>query len=112
MGLSLNFDGDALAARVPLLGRFRDDLHDTIAFLSDIAACLWAEGVPADDAQSLQARDNIKQMFDQYIMPAYRELADALGFQGEKLGLVKQIGDHTEHANGEVATSWSSGHKA
>jgi hypothetical protein len=112
MTTPLSFDGDALANRVPLLGQFRDDLHDTIVPLSEIAACRWADGVPGDDDQSLQARANIKQMFEKYIMPAYQELGDAMGFQGEKLGLVRQIGENTENSNGEVAGGWGGGHKA
>jgi hypothetical protein len=106
------FNGDAVRLHVPLLEQFKVDLLGTVGPLGEVAACHWADGVPDGDTQSLQARDYVKQMFDQYIMPAYGQLGEAIGVQGDKLGLVGQIGDHTESSNAEVASGWDGDHKA
>ncbi len=105
----IEFAGDDLARRVPLLGQFRTDLKRTVDPLLDVAACHWADGVPGDDDVTLQAKAAISGMLDQYVLPVYALLADAVGFQGEKLHIVRQIGDNTEAGNSEAAGGWGGG---
>lgn len=104
--LRIEFSGDDLAGRVPLLGQFRDDLKETVDPLLDIAACRWAEGVPGDDATTLQARAAVQEMLHKYVLPAYEALGESVGFQGEKLDLVRHIGENTEAGNSEAAGGW------
>jgi len=105
----IEFSGDELARRVPLLGQFRDDLTGTLTPLMDIAACHWADGADSDDEQTVQARSAVRGVVGAYILPAYAELGGAVGVQGDKLDLVRKIGDNIEDGNGEVAGNWGAG---
>lgn len=105
----IEFAGDDIARRVPLLAQFRSEMKRTVDPLLDIAACHWADGVPGDDDVTLQARAAIGGMLAQYILPVYGLLADAIGYQGEKLDIVRRIGDNTEAGNSEAAGAWGGG---
>lgn len=103
---NIQFDGEDLARRVPLLGQSQTDLESVAEALVEIAACRWADGVPNDDTTTLQARDAVHGMLAQYVFPAYGQCGAAFGFQGEKLGLFRRIGDNTEDTNTETAGGW------
>lgn len=105
----IEFSGENLAQRVPLLGKFRDDLAETVDPLVDIAACRWAQNVPGDDEVTLQARAAVQDMMIKYVLPAYAQLGGSVGLQGEKLDLVRHVGDNTEAGNSEVAGGWEGG---
>ncbi|WP_432842800.1 hypothetical protein [Dactylosporangium sp. CA-092794] len=105
----IEFSGDDLARRVPLLGQFQDDLTGTVTPLTDIAACRWADGADGDDELTIQARNAVHGVLTQYVLPAYVELGDAVGVQGDKLGIVHRIGENTEAGNGEAAGGWGGG---
>jgi hypothetical protein len=107
--VSIEFSGDDLARRVPLLGQFRDDLAGMIDPLADIVACRWADGVPDKDTTTLQARDAVRGVLAKYVTPAYGELGEAVGLQGDKLDLVRRIGDSTEAGNTDLAGGWGEG---
>lgn len=102
-GENISFDGDDLIRRVPLLGQAQTDLEGVAEALFEIAACRWADGVPDDDKITLQARDSVHGMLTEYVFPSYGQCGGAFGFQGEKLGLFRRIGDNTEDTNTEAA---------
>jgi hypothetical protein len=101
----IEFSGDDLTRRVPLLGQFCDDLIAVVTPLIDISQCQWAEG---DDEMTMQARATIFDLMTKYVLPAYSLLGEAVGMQGDKLGLVRLIGDQTEATNGQSA-GWTGG---
>ncbi|GAB3156683.1 hypothetical protein GCM10027290_54930 [Micromonospora sonneratiae] len=107
----IEFSGDGLARRVPLLGQFQGHLMDTVSLLVDIAACRWADDVPEDDKVTLQAREAVHGMLMKYVLPAYGALGEVVGIQGEKLGIVHRIGENTEASNAEAAGGWGGGHR-
>ncbi|MEV0128433.1 hypothetical protein AB0H83_08200 [Dactylosporangium sp. NPDC050688] len=109
MSGQIQFSGDALAQRVPLLGQFRDDLAGTLRPLMDIAECHWADGCEGDDELALQARGAVREVLGKYVLPSYAELGESVGIEGEKLDLVRKIGDNTEGSNSDVAGGWGSG---
>ncbi|WP_432990143.1 hypothetical protein [Dactylosporangium sp. CA-233914] len=109
MNVRIEFSGDDLARRVPLLGQFRDDLIGTLTPLTDIAACRWADGVDQDDEQTIQARNAVRGVLSQYILPSYVQLGDSVGVQGDKLDLVRKIGDNIESTNGEAVPDMHGG---
>ncbi|NBE80117.1 hypothetical protein [Micromonospora rubida] len=109
MSGSIEFSGDALAQRVPLLGQFRTDLENTLTPLVDIAACRWAAGAPADDEFTMQVREAVRKMMAEYVLPAYVQLGESVGLQGDKLDLVRRIGEQTESGNSEIAGGWGGG---
>ncbi|GAB2922112.1 hypothetical protein GCM10027280_06670 [Micromonospora polyrhachis] len=107
----IEFSGEALARRVPLLGQFQSDLEETVKTLVDIAACRWADDAPGDDKVTLQARKAVRDMLVKYVFPSYTALGGAVGLQGEKLDVVRRIGDNTEASNAEAAGGWGGGHR-
>ncbi|WP_320065632.1 hypothetical protein [Micromonospora sp. RTGN7] len=109
MNGSIEFSGDALAQRVPLLTEFRQHLVDILEPLTDVVACRWADGAPANDEFTMAARENVRKMLVDYVLPAYLQLGESVGVQGEKLDVVRQVGENTEAGNAEVAGGWSGG---
>lgn len=106
----IEFLGDELIRRVPLLAQFREDLIATVAPLLEIAECHWADG--AHDELTVQARGTLKQLLNAYVLPCYEVLGDAVGIdQLEKLEMYGQIGDLTEAVNGASAGAMSGGGK-
>ncbi|WP_416902604.1 hypothetical protein [Micromonospora echinospora] len=108
-GSRVEFNGDALAQRVPLLGQFKDHLISTVDPVRQIAECRWAAGVPADDELSLQARAAVQQVLAGIVLAAYAKLAQAAGFQGEKVDLVRRVGENTEATGAELVPDMSGG---
>lgn len=109
MSGQIEFSGDALAQRVPLLGQFREDLTSTLRPLLDIAECHWADGCDGDDELAHQARGAVREVLGKYVLPSYAELGESVGIEGEKLDVVRKIGENTEGTNSEVAGGWGSG---
>jgi hypothetical protein len=109
MSEPITFSGDDLARRVPLLGQFREDLVSTITPLTDIAACRWANHATSDDEMTTQARGGVHGVLVKYILPSYVSLGGSVGVQGDKLDIVRQVGDSTEGTNNEVAGGWPGG---
>ncbi|MGC4807647.1 hypothetical protein [Micromonospora sp. DT233] len=107
--MTISHDGDQLANQVPLLHAFQGLMIETIDMLMRIAECHWANGAPADDEFTMAARANIRKMFSDYVFPTYLMLGEAVGLQGDKLGLVKKIGENTEGGNTEMAGGWGEG---
>ncbi|SCL13138.1 hypothetical protein [Micromonospora inyonensis] len=108
-GSRIEFNGDALAQQVPLVGQFKDHLIGTVDPVRQIAECRWAAGVPADDELSLQARAAVQQVLAGIVLAAYAKLAHAAGFQGEKLDLVRRVGENTEATGTEMIPDMSGG---
>ncbi|MGW1062319.1 hypothetical protein [Micromonospora rubida] len=106
---SIEFSGDALAQRVPLLADFQGELGRFLGPLADIAMCRWADGAPADDEFTMEARAAVRKMLAEYVFPAYAQLGESVGLQGEKLDMVRRIGENTEASNTEVAGGWGGG---
>jgi hypothetical protein len=106
---NIEFSGDDLAARVPLLGQFRGHLIDTATPLVDISLCRWAGHPDGDDEITLQARNAVHGLLAKYVLPAYGLLGESVGLQGEKLGVVRNIGENTEDINGDAAGGWDGG---
>jgi hypothetical protein len=105
----IEFSGDALAQRVPLLGAFQENLASIFEPLADVGACRWAEGAPKDDELTAQTLAAVRQMMGDYILPAYELLGEAVGLQGDKLDMVRRIGDNTEATTTEIAGGWGGG---
>ncbi|MGC4790552.1 hypothetical protein ACLQ22_22305 [Micromonospora sp. DT178] len=105
----ITFNGDALARQVPLVGQFKDHLIGTVDPVREIAECRWADGVPADDELSLQARAAVMGLLANIVLAAYAKLAEAAGFQGEKLNLYRRVGDNTEATGAELVPDMSGG---
>ncbi|MEU5941632.1 hypothetical protein ABZ807_21150 [Micromonospora sp. NPDC047548] len=98
----IEFSGDDLAQRVPLLAQFQEDLIKTVNPLVDIAACRWADDVPEDDEVTLQARAAVQGMLMKYVFPAFVELGDVTGIQHDKWDFVRRIADNTEAISDEM----------
>jgi hypothetical protein len=108
MSNRIDFSGDDLASRVPLLSEFRDTLMSVIDPLVDVAACRWADGAPPDDDITAQAKKGVSGMITTYLYPGYDVLGDSVGAQGTKMDLVRRIGDNIEDGNTETA-DWGGG---
>jgi hypothetical protein len=106
---NIEFSGDDLAIRVPLLGQFREHLIDTVTPLVDISLCRWAGHPDGDDEITLQASKAVHGLLTEYVLPAYGLLGESVGVQGEKLGVVGAIGQNTEDVNGDAAGGWGGG---
>ncbi|BCL13671.1 hypothetical protein [Micromonospora sagamiensis] len=105
----IEFNGDALAQRVPLLGQFKEHLINTVDPLREIAECRWADGVPGDDELSLQARAAVQKLLAGIVLMAYAKLAEAAGFQDEKVDLYRRVGENTEGTGAELVPDMSGG---
>ena len=107
MSARIDFSGDDLAGRVPMFGEFKDTLMSVIDPLTDVAACRWADGVPADDHVTLQARDGVRGMITEYLYPGYGVLGESVGAQGDKMDKIIHDSDEIEDDT-TTASDWGS----
>ncbi len=100
-------DGDEIAQKVPMLSTFRQMVID---FGNELAEALgqnkFAEG--AKDEVSLYAQSSFQQLMDAF-GKIYGALGEAIGLQGDRLSVLRQIGDDTEGATTEQSSWPSSG---
>jgi hypothetical protein len=100
----IQHDGDAIARRVPQIITFRGEV---VSFGSDLSGTLadnrFAEG--ADDEVSLFAEDTFGQLMDSFGQ-IYGEFGKAIGLQGNRLDVVRQIGDDTDGRATDHASGW------
>ncbi|MEH1016719.1 hypothetical protein V6U90_26920 [Micromonospora sp. CPCC 206060] len=103
----ITFNGDALAQRVELLEDFRDELVRTVKPLNGIVECRWA----GEDEQSQQIRAILQNLLGNIVLGIFDDLANAAGFQGEKVGLNHRIGVNTEEIGNELVPDMSGGQR-
>lgn len=94
----ITFNGDALAQRVELLEEFVKELTGTAMSLEEILLCRWA----GNDEQSQLVRAAVLHLLGDLVLGVFGQLANAAGFQGEKVGITRQIGVNTEATNTEA----------
>ncbi|GAA2217888.1 hypothetical protein ACFY2R_20355 [Micromonospora olivasterospora] len=104
---AISFNGDALAQRVPLLGEFKEELIGTIDPLMSVAECRWA----GEDEQSQAVRAIVMNLLGNQVLGILGLLANASGFQGEKLGLYHRNGVYTEDGSNDMVPDMSGGHR-
>ncbi|MCM3920749.1 hypothetical protein ND748_03535 [Frankia sp. AiPs1] len=98
-------DGDEIAQKVPMLSTFRQQVTDLGGELADtIARNNFAKG--AKDEVSLYAESSFQELMDAF-GKIYGALGEAVGLQGDRLSVVRQIGDTTEGETTEEA-GWES----
>jgi hypothetical protein len=100
----IEHDGDEIVKKVPALFDFNRDLQllgDQLA--SVIGAYPFAEGT--NDPTLQAAQSTFQQLMDVFGQ-IYTALGDAVGLQGGRLNLVRQIGDDTEDGATASAGQW------
>lgn len=98
-------DGDEIAQKVPMLSTFREQVTNLAIELSDtIGRNDFARG--AKDEVSQYAQSSFQQVMDAFGQ-IYGALGQAIGLQGDRLAVVRQIGDATEGETTEQAGGWS-----
>ncbi|KQC35640.1 hypothetical protein UK82_25405 [Frankia sp. ACN1ag] len=102
----IRHDGDEIAQKVPALGAFRQHVTDLGGELADtLGRNKFADG--AKDEVSLYAQETFQQLMDAF-GKIYGALGEAIGLQGDRLSVVRQIGDNTEGETTEQAGNWQS----
>ncbi|ONH62028.1 hypothetical protein CcI49_00905 [Frankia sp. CcI49] len=106
-GENITFDGDELANKVPILAEFRDDV---VAFGKELADGIAQNNFAADaeDEASKLAYAMFRQVM-QAFDKIYGALGTAIGVQGDRLGIVRNIGEATEAGAADTAGNWSGG---
>jgi hypothetical protein len=101
----IRHDGDEIAQKVPLLSTFRQQVTDLGGELADtIARNKFADG--AKDEVSRYAQKSFQQLMEAF-GEIYGALGEAVGLQGDRLSVVRRIGDTTEGESTEHAEGWS-----
>ncbi|TYC19557.1 hypothetical protein FXF52_35970 [Micromonospora sp. MP36] len=103
----ITFNGDALAQRVKLLQEFVKELTGTAMSLEEILQCRWA----GDDEQSQLVRAAVMYLLGDLVLGVFGQLANAAGFQGEKVGIYHQVGDNTEATSTEAVPEIGGGYR-
>ncbi len=102
----IQHDGDAIASRVPALKALQGHYGDFGEWLVSVAGVDFVGD--AKDEATLYA----KATFDK-IMTAFGKiyvgLGQAIGVQGDRLNLVRRIGDETEAGTSQHAGNWPGG---
>jgi hypothetical protein len=107
--VTISHHGDQLGNQVPALHEFRTIMNDDINTLMEIVECRWAKGAPASDEFTMAACATIRKMLIDNVFRTYLQLGEAVGLQGDKLNLVRRIGENTEGGNTELASGWGEG---
>jgi hypothetical protein len=99
-------DGDAIAAKVPALNNFRDQIAEFDQVLSDLATTDFVKG--ARDAQTQNAQSTFTSIMGD-VIEIFQSLGGAIGLQGDRFKVVHDLGTVTEDA-AKSQTDGMSGH--
>ncbi|EFC84681.1 hypothetical protein [Parafrankia sp. EUN1f] len=106
-GEQIQFNGDELAEKVPMLADFREAF---LAFGEELAEGIAQHNFARDahDEVSKLSYAMFKQLM-KYFGKIYDALGEAVGVQGDRLEAVRTIGEATETDATHSAGGWSGG---
>ncbi len=105
----IRHDGDELANKVPALKAYRDEFVTFGTWLGRVAGTDFV-GDAKDDA-TLYAKSTFDKIMTAF-SKVYGALGQAIGLQGDRLELVRRIGDDTEDGASKTAEGWPGGHRS